>query len=306
MAHAKKVTVQVGFVSIKTRLEVAVDKESSGAHAVCTGTEEKPHEPSRVKQSTACPVCGITHSSHYGFTQRGVERDGKLVVLTAEELAGAAGTPITGNVEKGGQPVTLAFHPREKVYGATMPAEGVHYMSPDKGSEKGYAVLRDALKSRPDLVAVMVWAPSTKNALWVLEVVDERITVRKLCWPEEVRMGPAIAPVEVPEAEVGLFATLMDSAAKDFDLLEYQNTAKRAVDELVASRVDGAAPVAATTPVASTGGTDLLAAIQASLDATKKGTPKAAPKAPARKRAAAKKTPAKRVAAKKKAVAEVA
>ena len=297
---AKKVTVQVGFVSIKTRFEVAVDKESSGAHAVCTGTTDEPHDPSRVKQTTACPVCDITHSSHYGFEQRGVERDGKMVVLTAEELAGAKGTPITGNVEKGSPPVALAFHPREKVYGSALPAEGVHYMTPDKGGEKAFVLLREAIKSRPESVATIRWAPSSVNALWVLEVVGEVITVRKLCFPEQVRVAPAVAPVEVSDAEVELFGQLIDTSVTDFDLLEYSDTAKQGVEQLIAERAGDATSIpVATTPAPNTGG-DLLAAIQASLDATgKKPAPKAAPKkktAPVKKAAAKKAAPKKRAA----------
>lgn len=276
---AKKVTVSVGLVSIAARLEKATDDESSGAHAVCTGTEERPHDPARVKMSVGCTVCDRTHSSVFGFTERAVERDGKLVVLTAEELQGAAGKPI--------KQMTLKFHPREKVFGSTVAAEGVHNMTPDKGGEKAYAALRDTLASHPDLVACTVWAPSTKNALWVLEVVDRRIVVSKRCWPEDVRVAPAIPEAQVTALEANMFNQLVEDMVSDFDLLEYADQARHGVNELIASRAGDALPVQRTAAPVSAGG-DMLAALQASVDAiAKKPAPKATKKTAAKKKAAA-------------------
>lgn len=298
MGHAKKVKFGIGLVTLNARVEVAVDKESSGAHAICTGTEEKPHPPSRVKQSTSCPVehCGITHSSHYGFTKRGIERDGMLVELTRDELVAAAGTPLTGGKDQ--PPVPLAWHARDDVYGATLASDSVQNVYPDKGSEKPYALLRDYLHDNPEIVAVVTWAPSSKNALWVLEVVDERLVLSKRCYPEEVRATEAIPPVDYSDQEAAFMAQLIEASVTDFDPLEYQNLARRGVEELVAARTGDAVPAAAAAGPTVVGG-DFLAALQASVDAIK---PKAAPRAvkkAATKKTAAKKAPAKKAAAKR-------
>lgn len=284
MGHSKKTMIEVALVRFPVRLEVAVDKEVKDHHTVCTGPEDNQHDPVRVRQSVACPTCETTHSSTYGFPHRGVERDGRLVVLTAEEIKEAAGEPIK-NME-------LSFHSREKVYAATVAGDSVQNVYPDAGGEKAYKALRDTLAAHPDVVAVTVWAPSTANALWVLEVVDERIVASKRAWPEDVRPATAIPAAEVSDAELEMFSSLVERALRDFDVAEYRNAARHGMAELIASRLGTAVPVTATaSSSAPTPAGDMLAALQASLDAAAKTQPV--------KKAVARKAPAKKTAAKK-------
>lgn len=286
MGSAKKGTIQVGLLSIPVRLEVAVDDESSGTRTVCTN--DGAHDPTRVKMHVDCPTCGHSETSVWGYGQRGVERDGKLVVLTAEEIKAATGAPI--------KTMALSFHPREKVYAATVAGDSVQNTSPDKGGEKGYRALVDIMGRHPDLVAVTVWAPATKNALWVLEVVEGRLVASKRAWPEDVRPAPAIAPAEVSTLEVQTFEALIQGTVRDFDVLEYRNAAKVGMEDLVASRYGDAVVLSENSaqPVASG---DMLSALQESIA-------QLAPK-PVQKRAAkkvAKKAPARKPAAKKTAL----
>lgn len=280
MGRAAKVTVMVGgFMPIAARLEVAVETDDSNknVHTVCTGVGTK-HSPTFVKQRLICPACDRQEPSVWQYQERGEERAGGIVVLTAEELDSANGTPITGRGE--GPFPEISFHSREKVYACTVAADSVQNMSPDKGGEKSYALLRDYLAAQPDVVGAMTWAPSTKNALWVLEVVDQRIVVSKRCWPEDTRPAPAIAPAELKDREVAMFALLAEP--EDFDIGKFVDQARLDRRALLDSKGD--------TPAAATfGNGDVMAAMQAELDArAKKSTPKVVKKAPA-KRAPAKK-----------------
>lgn len=294
---AKKVALMVGFVPIATRIDPAVDEESSGAHAVCTGTDGAPHAPARVKQTVGCTSCDRTHSSVFGFTQRGVERGDQLVVLTADEIAGAAGAPRTGRA--GQPPIEIVFHPREKVFAATVAGDSVQNVYPDKGAEKAYTLLRDTLAAHPDVVACMIWAPTSKNALWTLEVVGERIVATKRAWPESVRATVSIPQVDVLDMERQMFDQLVVDTVTDFDLGRYVDQAKLGLADLIASRT-GTAP-AAVTGLPGAAPLDLLAQIQQSLAATQPSKPKAVKRAPAKR--AAKKTAAKRTTTKKEVAA---
>ena len=287
MGHAKKSAISVGMVHIPVRLEVAVDAESSGAYTVCTGAEGSKHDPTRVKAHVDCPTCGRSHSSVFGYTERAVERDGKLVVLTAEEIKAAKGEPV--------KKLDLVFCSREKVHAGTLASDSVQYISPDKGGEEAYTALAEGLALCPELVGVAVFAPSTKNALWVVEVIDGRLVASKRCWPEERRAAPAIARAEVSDVDRDWMVKLIESKVEDFDITKFQDTAKRGVSDLIASRLGDAVPAAAGAPVAPSSG-GLLAAIQASLPATPPAKPKAAKKAPAKKAAAKKATTRKKVA----------
>lgn len=291
MGNAKKSTIQIGLFNIPVRLEVAVDDDSSGTHTVCTG--HGTHEPTRVKNHVDCPFpeCGESHSSVWGYTERGVERDGKVVLVTAEEIKAAAGAPI--------KQMALSFHPREKVYAATVASDSVQNITPDKGGEKGYNALRDSLARQPELVAVTVWAPSTKNALWVLEVVDQRIVASKRAWPEDVRPAPAIAPADVAEYEQQMLDNTIEALRCDFDVSEYRNAAKDGMAQLIASRLGEAVALPAATGQTAAPQGDMLAALQATLANMPKQAP--AKKAVAKKSVAEKTATVKKVAAKRPA-----
>jgi DNA end-binding protein Ku len=295
LVAGKKVTVMVGFIPLRTRIEPAVDDESSGFRTVCTGLPEGSHEPSRVKMHADCQVCDRSHSSVFAYAERGVEHGDKLVVLTKDEIAKAKGEPITGR--DGKALPHLSFHPREKVYAATVTGDSVQNVYPDKGGEAAYTLLRDTLRDKPNVVACMIWAPTTANSLWVLEVVDERIVATKRAWPESVR-APQVVPVATSnEAEQLMFRQYVDASIEDFDLTVYRDQAKRSLDELVAAS-DGVS-LATTSAAAAAAIPDMLAALQANLEAAgcKVQPVKAVPK----KRAPAKKAPAKKAAAKKAA-----
>lgn len=293
MAHSKKTSISVGLFTIPIRLEVAVDEESSGYRTICTGLDDTAHDPIRVKSHVDCPTCGVSHSSVWGYPNRAVERDGKLIQVTAEEIKAAAGEPI--------KVMTVSFHAREKVYAATVAADSVQNAFPDKGGEKGYAALCASLQANPDVVGVTVWAPGTANALWVLEVVDGRIVASKRAWPENVRPAPAIAPAEVTEVEQQMLDLLVTTSVRDFDVTEYRNAAREGIEHLIASRAGEAiaVPVGTAAPVA---GGDMLAALQATLDALAPAKPAPAKKAAAKKAA----TPRKRAAKKTTAPTSVA
>lgn len=281
---AKKRHIEVGLFRFPVRMEVAVDRESTGAHTVCTGEDTK-HEPTRVKQHVTCPHdgCGVDRTSVFGFPERGIERDGKMVVLTAEQIAEAKGEPV--------KDLTLGFHPRAEVFAATLAGNSVQNIAPDAGGEKGYTALRDALAARPDLVGVTVWAPSTANALWVVEVVDGRLVASKRAWPENVRDVVAIPDVDVADMDRKMLALAVEGLSTPFDVTQYVDQTKAGLAKLVQDRLGDAVPVAADgAPVAVA---DMTAALQATLDKLNRE------KAPAKKAVAKKTATVKKAAAKR-------
>lgn len=282
---SKKVTAVIGFVPIAMRLDKATESGDDGKHTVCQGgwDGQKAHPAIRVKQSVECPTCGHAASSHWGFPDRAVERGEELVVLSRDEMLDATGEPL--------KEMHLQFHPREKVYAATLAGGSVNNLRPEKGAEKQYALLRDALRNKPDVVAVTVWAHVSKNQLWVLEVVDERIVASSRCWPEDVRVAPEIAAPaeEIQDAERQMFEQIVDLNVQDFDMATYVDTARHGLRDLVESR-QGIPAQKDGSPVAGTA-LDLVAALQATLEAAKP--------IPAQKKAPAKKRTTKKAAAKK-------
>lgn len=278
---ARNITITIGFVPIVVKSDKATDSESDvKSYTVCTGKDDTPHDPARVSGGLKCPIeaCGKSAGSWHAF-EKGVEVDGKLVVLSKDEVD-EANAPI--------QDMVLTFHQRTDVFTSTVAGDKVNNLFPAKGAEKTYDLLRRFLVARPDLIGMTVWAPSTKNTLWVLDVVNGHLTASSRCWPEDVRAVPEIPAVgdEIKEAEAAMFAQLVESMVEDFDPAKYRDVARQARAELIASKVGDAAalPFDATSgSSAAAGSVDLVAALQASLDS--QGVK--AKKKPAKKRTAA-------------------
>ena len=279
-----KVRVEVGFVSIPARMEKATDEEESGFRTVCTGVEHK-HDPARVKMHVDCPACGLSRSSVFAYPDRAIEVGDELRVVTKEQIAEASGAPI--------KTMSLRFHDREKFFAATVAADSVQNLSPDKGGERGFTALVEVLRRRPDLVAVTIYAPRSKNALWVLDVHENRLVASKRCWPEDVRPVAAVTPAPVTDVETDLLGQFVDASVEDFDLGEYVNARQVGVKALVA----GATAATAATVAAAPAPSDLMAALQANIAAAvAPAKPRSTRKAPA------KKVPAKKAASRKRTV----
>jgi DNA end-binding protein Ku len=105
---------------------------------------------------------------------------------------------------------------------------------------------------------------------------------------------------------MAMAASLVDSLSGDFDPTEFTDQYREAVESLIDAKVEGRDLVPAPETEVADGGkvVDLVAALQASIDAAKKGRTGGASSdesaRPAAKKAPAKKsTPAKKAAAKK-------
>lgn len=295
MAHSKKGCLVVGLLRAPVRLEVAVDEDGSSFRTVCTN--QGAHEPVRVKAHVDCPSCGKSGRSVWDYPERASESDGKLTLVTADEIKAAKGAPI--------KDMALTFHPREQVYSHTFAADSVQNVYPERGAEKQYNAILAALSQRPGRVACAVYAPSTANALWVLEVIEGRLVASKRCWPEDVRPAQQIVATEpMSEAEQQFMDVLVDGLTTDFDMTLYRNTAKEGLQKLLAER--GVAFEAQLVQGSTgQGGGDMLAALQASVKALQPApSSRAQTRKPPAKKAAAKKTAVKKTVSTKKTAAK--
>jgi DNA end-binding protein Ku len=147
----------------------------------------------------------------------------------------------------------------------------------------------------------------------VLRVKDDVIVLQTMMWPDEVRTPDfSVDAGEVKDAEVKMAHMLVETLAGDFDPSEFEDDYAGAVETLVKTKIEGG-ELKRTPTSAKTSGevVDLLAALQRSVDAAKKGRgetgseivedaeePEEAEETPAG-RSAAKKTTTKKGAARK-------
>jgi len=140
-----------------------------------------------------------------------------------------------------------------------------------------------------------------RESIAVLRVRDKVIVLQTMLWPDEIRepdFDILDADVELRPQEQTMAASLVESLGADFDPSQFHDEYRDAVEEMIdRKRTTGEtrpAPVATAPADESDSMTDLLSALQASVDAarSKGGKPAEAEKSEekAEKQAAAKRS----------------
>jgi DNA end-binding protein Ku len=165
--------------------------------------------------------------------------------------------------------------------------EKTYYLAPDKGGNKPYALLQQAL-AESSRCAVGRWAARGKQYLVLLRVVDGVLTLQQLHYANEIRRPEAIevGKVAVGEAELKLARQLIDSQATEtFRPEAYEDDVRKRVEQAIKQKVEGEeVRVAEARPVAGGGQViDLMEALRRSLEQQGRA-PRARDEAPARER----------------------
>ncbi|HEX5564807.1 MAG TPA: Ku protein, partial [Sporosarcina sp.] len=162
-----------------------------------------------------------------------------------------------------------------------------YFMAPDANGGKAYALLRKALKESGKIGVAKIIIRS-KEQLAVVRVYKDALLMETIHFPDEVRNVGDVPniPAEdtVVKKELDTALLLVDQLTTAFDPDKYTDEYRTALMELIEEKKAGNAAVAKTEKkaISPSNTTDLMAALQASLDKTKKK--KSAP----RKRTAAK------------------
>lgn len=293
-----KGAVSFGLVSVPVKLYAATESHDVSFRQVHA------KDGGRIRYQRTCSIDG--EEVPYADIAKGYEtEDGEMVVLDDADLAELPSTSSREiSVEK--------FVPSEQI--DPMLFEKSYYLEPEKSGAKPYALLRQALLEA-DRMAVVTVALRQRTSVAVLRVRDDVIVLQTMMWPDEVRTPDFnVNGGEAKPAEVKMATMLVETLAGDFDPADYEDDYAEAVEALVKAKVEGGEVRRTPTSTKSSGEVvDLLAALQRSVDAAKKGRgeeaedeagdedagepeKKTTRKAPAKKTAATKKSPAKKAA----------
>ena len=297
-----KGAVSFGLVSVPVKLYAATESHDVSFRQVHA------KDGGRIRYQRVCSIDG--EEIAYADIAKGYEtEDGEMVILTDDDLAELPSTSSREiAVEK--------FVPSDQI--DPMLFEKSYYLEPEKSGSKPYALLRQALLDA-DRMAVVTVALRQRTTIAVLRVKDDVIVLQTMMWPDEVRTPDFSVEVgEVKDAEVKMAHMLVETLAGDFDASEFEDDYAEAVEALVRTKIEGGEIKRTPTSTKSSGEVvDLLAALQRSVDAAKKGrgeddeepvddepaATKATKRAPAKKagarRSSAKKAATKKAAAKK-------
>ena len=258
-------TLSFGMVSIPIRTYAAGESASAVSFNLLHGKCK-----SRLKQQYVCPkdneiVPRDQMVKGYEFSKE------QYVTFTDEEIKAMA--------EEAQKAIEITeFVPASKVDPVFF--DGAYYLGPDKGGEKAYKLLNEAMK-QTGRTALAKWAARGKQYLVMIRPVEKGLVMQQLLYRDEVRpiAEVPIDDAELREAELKLAVQLVEQIASDeFRPENYEDEVRKRYHEAIQRKVEGqeitAAPEAPRAQII-----DLMEALKASLAA--KGAAAATTKADA-------------------------
>ena len=272
-------TISFGLVSIPVKLYTAA---SSGGvsfnllHAKCG---------SRIKQQTFCPVDNEVVERSALVKGYEFQKD-QYVRFTDEELKALEG--------ESSKVIDIAeFVPLSSVDPIFF--EKTYYLGPDKGGEKPYRLLADAM-AKSDKVALATFVMRGKESLVLVRPAQDGLMLHTMYFADEVRDFGEIEKgksVKLREGELGLAERLIGELSHDeFKPEQYRDQYRERVLELASSKVEGKEITAVEPEAQRAQVIDLMDALKQSL-ARKAGAAASAPSAAKAAGSLAKKPPAK-------------
>ncbi|HEX2119774.1 MAG TPA: Ku protein [Acidimicrobiales bacterium] len=156
--------------------------------------------------------------------------------------------------------------------------ERPYYLVPDKGGQKAYALLRNAMRET-NKVGIARVVLRTKQYLAAIRPKDDALVMETMLFADEVNPldeldlpGP---DVDVTEREEKMARSLIDSLSTEFEPEKYHDEYRERVLELIEQKASGQEIVVEEAAEEAPRVVDLMAALEASLAAVKegKGTP---------------------------------
>ncbi|MGV2938620.1 Ku protein [Mesobacillus sp. LC4] len=274
-----KGSISFGLVNIPIKLHAATedrDIKLRTLHKEC-------HSP--IKYEKTCPVCDVEVKNEdlvkaYEYTK------GKFVVLEDEDLEALR----KENEDKAVEIIDFVKMTEiDPIY-----FQRSYFMSPNEGGGKAYSLLRKALQEsqKVGIAKIIIRA---KEQLAVVRVYNNTLVMETIHFPDEVRNTVDVPNVpaedKVTEKELETAIMLIDQLTTEFEPEKYKDDYRTALLELIEAKRTGKEMVTPTEKEPVSNVTDLMAALQASIDRTKPEKKKDT--APAKKKKTAAKPKAK-------------
>jgi DNA end-binding protein Ku len=245
-------TLSFGMVSIPIRMYAAGESASAVSfnmlHAKCK---------SRLKQQYVCTKDGEIVPRDQTVKGYEFQKD-QYVTFTDDEIKAMA--------EEAQKSIEITeFVPAGKVDPVYF--DGAYYLGPDKGGEKAYKLINEAMKLT-GRAALAKWAARGKQYLVLIRPVDKGLVMQQLLYKDEVRSidEVPIEDAEVKEPELKLATQLIEQIANDeFKPENYEDDVKKRYHEAIQRKVEGQEVVTASEAPKTAQIIDLMEALKASL-----------------------------------------
>ncbi|HLU56225.1 MAG TPA: Ku protein [Pseudonocardia sp.] len=264
--------VSFGLVSVPVKAYAATSSHDIRFHQVHAA------DGGRIRYKRTCSIDG--EEVDYADIVKGYEtEDGELIILDEEDLDSLP-TKSSHEID------VVEFVPADQI--DPLLYDKSYYLEPEAKAAKPYALLREALV-QTDRMAVVKVALRQRESIALLRVRGKAIVLQTMLWPDEVRepdFDILDAEVELRPQELQMAASLVESLGADFDPTQFHDEYRDAVVELIErKRTTGEtrpAPAVEKRDEGPDSMTDLLSALQASVEAARaaSGKPPAEEEAP--------------------------
>jgi DNA end-binding protein Ku len=255
-------SISFGLVNVPVKLYSAVHHQDLAFHQFQEGTNARVRNK-RVSEKTGKEVPYEDIVKGYEVTK------GQYVMVDPDELAGfAPRASRTIDIED-----FVALDDIDPIY-----YDATYYLAPEKseGAQKAYVLLRKAMEDQQK-VAIGRLVMRTKQYLAAIRPFEEALALSTMLFHDEIvpvseidgipagRSAPRVSP-----AEVKMAAQIIESLTREWDPKRYEDTYRVQVLDFLKKKAAGEEIVTEEPEAEEAKVVDLMAALEASLEAAKK------------------------------------
>lgn len=260
MRSSWKGSIGFGMLSIPVNLAGAVNDNGD--------IELHQHAPdgSRIRYKRVSSATG--EEVEYKDIRKGYEcADGNTVFLTDDDFEAAY-----GKISR--EAVILMFAKASDV--PDIAKSKPFFIQPQKGAEKAYAVLVQALRKSGTVAVVQVGMRQRKRLATVSPTEDGYLILEQLEWHEDIRKPDFSAPANaVSDSETDMAVNLIETMTQTFTHAEWRDDSREKLNEMIAKRIELGQVTGTGTADKNTGqAVDLMSVLAASVKANTKPAPK--------------------------------
>ncbi len=260
MRAMSSATIQFGLVSIPVKLYSASESSASVRFNQIHKTDGSRVKQQLISAKTGEPVPKDEIVKGYEFAK------GQYVLFTPEELkALEADATHAIDIEE--------FIPADQI--DRIYVEKIYYLGPDKGGNRAYRLLSEALRET-GRVGLARYAARGKQYLVAVRPQEEGLAMDQLRYADEIRSFSElrIDDAEIKKDELKLAVQLVEQlAVEKFKPEKYRDEVRERVLELIQKKVDGEDISVAPSEQPQTKIIDMMEALKASLASGEKRKP---------------------------------
>ncbi|MDH3301712.1 MAG: Ku protein [Acidimicrobiia bacterium] len=259
--------ISFGLVSVPVKLYTAVSRKNVRFNQIDAKTN------SRVKQKR---VNAEGDEVPYEQIVKGYEiSKDSYVIVTEDELAALS--------PKASRMIDITDFVLEEQIDPVF-YDAAYFLVPDELARKSYTLLSQAMEDS-GRVAIATFVMRTKQYLVAIRPTDGRLMMSTMVYADELVSSEEIPgleeldEIEVSDAELAMAGQLIESLATDFEPEQYRDSYREKVLDLLEQKASGEIQSIESAPAAEEAAVvDLLAALEASVNAAKEARRKPAKK----------------------------